>query len=64
MSSAYEIIQQAINESIDWDRTQDVPWSQEIETEIMAECDDWHPEERTFWGTNDDGQHWQIRLIR
>jgi hypothetical protein len=52
-------IQQAINESIQYNKIVHLPWSRAAEVELMTRCDDCVPECGEFWG-----EDWRVHLDR
>ena len=52
-------IQQAINESIQYNCIVHLPWSREAEVELNIRCEDCVPECGEFWG-----EDWRVHLIR
>jgi len=59
-----EDVERAILDSIRESRTVDMPeWDSELRHQLFGVCDDCNLEEREYWGTNDDGDHWRIRIV-
>lgn len=57
------IIEQAITESIAENRTVSLDHSDVLAADLALECDGESDSEHVYWGTDEDGGEWQIRLV-
>lgn len=60
---AEELVSRAIRDSVHYDRTVSLDYSECFAEILMRDCDDVCESEHVYWGTEEDGGEWQIRLV-